>query len=96
MFKLLNLLTCFAVVLVGCVSTPPTSIGPDTYYTSKSTAGGEMGNTEAAVGHLIVTGNKFCASLGKQFQLVSQKENPSSMSSPIGAASITFKCLAPQ
>jgi hypothetical protein len=83
---------CFA----GCVSTPPTSIGPDTYYASKSTAGGEMGNTEAAVGHLIVKGNKFCSSMGKQFQLVSQKENPSSMSSPVGAASITFKCLPPQ
>jgi hypothetical protein len=55
-----------------------------------------MGNTEAAVGHLIVKGNKFCASLGKQFELESQKENPSSMSSPVGAASITFKCLPPQ
>jgi hypothetical protein len=79
--------------LVGCVSTPPTPIGPDTYYASKSTAGGEMGNTEAAVGHLIVKGDKFCASMGKQFQLVAQKENPSSMSFPVGAASIRFKCL---
>ena len=37
----------------GCVSTPPTPIGGDTYYSSKSTAGGEFGNTGAAVGHLI-------------------------------------------
>jgi len=96
MFKMSALLACLSVGFVGCVSTPPTSIGPDTYYASKSTAGGEMGNTEAAVGHLIVKGNKFCASMGKQFQLVSQKENPSSMSSPVGAASITFKCLNPR
>jgi len=93
MFKMFALVAWVAVSLVGCLSTPPTSIGPDLYYASKSTAGGEMGNTEAAVGHLIVKGNKFCSSMGKQFHLVSQKENPSSMSSPVGAASITFKCL---
>lgn len=85
-----------AAALSGCVATPPSPIGPDTYYASKSTAGGEMGNTQAALGHLIVRGNKFCGSLGKQFDLLSQKENPSSMSSPIGGASITFTCTPVQ
>jgi hypothetical protein len=47
--------------LRACVSTPPTPIGGDTYYSQKSTAGGKFGNTDAAVGHLIVEGNKFCA-----------------------------------
>jgi hypothetical protein len=80
--------------LSACVSTPPTPIGGDTYYSQKSTAGGEFGNTSAAAGHLIVSANKFCAAKGLEFQLVTQTLSPSGPSQPIGGASITFKCLA--
>ena len=79
--------------LTGCVSSPPAAIGPDTYYASKSTAGGEFGNTGAALGHLIGSCNKFCAAMGKQFLLVTQTQSPSGPSQPIGGASITFKCV---
>jgi hypothetical protein len=80
--------------LSACVSTPPTPIGGDSYFAQKSTAGGEFGNTAAALGHLIASSNKFCVAKGLEFQLVSQKENPSGPSQPIGGASITFKCVA--
>ena len=82
-----------SAVMSGCVSSPPVLIGGDTYYASKSTAGGEFGNTGAALGHLIGSCNKFCASKGKQLQLVTQTQSPSGPSQPIGGASITFKCV---
>jgi hypothetical protein len=81
-------------LLSACVSTPPTPIGNDTYFSQKSTAGGEFGNTSAAAGHLIVSGNKFCAAKGLEFLLVTQTLSPSGPSQPIGGASITFKCVA--
>jgi hypothetical protein len=81
-------------LLSACVSTPPTPIGNDTYYSQKSTAGGEFGNTDAAAGHLMVEGNKFCAAKGLEFQLLTKTLSPSGPSQPIGGASITFKCVA--
>jgi hypothetical protein len=88
----------FVVIMVltlqsACVSTPPTPIGGDTYYSQKSTAGGEFGNTSAAAGHLMVSANKFCAAKELQFQLMTQTLSPSGPSQPIGGASITFKCV---
>jgi hypothetical protein len=44
-------------LLSACASTPPTPIGGDTYFSQKSTAGGEFGNTDAAAGHLMVSAN---------------------------------------
>jgi hypothetical protein len=58
--------------LTACVSTSPTPIGGDTYYSQKSTAGGEFGNTSAAAEHLMVSANKFCAAKGLEFQLMTQ------------------------
>jgi hypothetical protein len=83
-----------AALLSGCISTAPTPIGRDSYYAQKSTAGGEFGNTAAALGHLLASCNKFCAAKGLEFQLLTQKENPSGPTQPIGGASITFKCVA--
>jgi hypothetical protein len=90
MFIVLMILT----MLSACVSTPPTPIGGDTYFSQKSTAGGEFGNTDAAAGHLMVSANKFCAAKGLEFQLMTKTLSPSGPSQPIGGASITFKCVA--
>jgi hypothetical protein len=90
--KTLIVMTVLAL-LTSCVSTAPTPIGGDTYYAQKSTAGGEFGNTGAALGHRITSCNKFCAAKGLEFQLVTQTQSPSGLSQPIGGASITFKCV---
>jgi hypothetical protein len=80
-------------LLAARKSTPPTPMGGDTYYSQKSTAGGEFGNTDAAARHLITDANKFCAAKGLEFQRVTQTPSPSGPSQPIGGASITFKCV---
>jgi hypothetical protein len=61
-----------AALIQGCASTPPTKIGGDTYYSSKTNTAGIFGDVTAVSGKLMVEGNQFCASMDKEFELVTQ------------------------
>jgi hypothetical protein len=79
--------------LVGCSSTPPTRIGADTYFASRTNTGGAFGNPAAVAGKLMAEGNVFCADLGREFELVTQTISPPRPAASLGGASITFRCV---
>ncbi|MFL9941946.1 hypothetical protein [Paraburkholderia graminis] len=83
-----------AAVIGGCASTPPTRIGGDTYYSSKTNTAGIFGDVTAVSGKLMVEGNQFCASMSKEFELVTQTTTSNIPGVRLGGASITFKCTA--
>lgn len=80
-----------ALLLTGCASTAPTQIGADTYYAAKTNTAGAFGDPSALTGKLIVQGNQFCASKGREFQLVTQNAHQPVVG--LGGSSITFKCV---
>lgn len=86
-------LSC-ALVLSACGSTPPTPIGSDTYYAAKINSAGIFGSPDAVAGTLMMDGNKFCAGMNKQFELVTQKVQPVIAGQTAGGTAITFKCVA--
>jgi hypothetical protein len=82
-----------ALALTACGSTPPTLIGSDTYYSSKINSAGIFGDPASVAGGLMVEGNKFCAGMGKEFQLLTENVSPIRPGASAGGASITFKCV---
>ncbi|MGF6782544.1 hypothetical protein [Paraburkholderia sp. GAS334] len=82
-----------AVFVAGCASTPPTKIGGDTYYSSKTNTAGIFGDVSAVSGKLMVEGNQFCASMDKEFELVTQTTTSNIPGVRLGGASITFRCV---
>ncbi|WP_211620186.1 hypothetical protein [Paraburkholderia domus] len=82
------------MVLTACGSTPPTSIGGDTYYAAKINSAGIFGDPGSVAGTLMIEGNQFCATRGKEFELVTQTITPVRAGVTAGGASITFKCAA--
>lgn len=82
-----------AVFVGGCASTPPTRIGGDTYYSSKTNTAGIFGDVTAVSGKLMVEGNQFCASMDKEFELVTQTATSNIPGVRLGGASITFRCV---
>lgn len=91
MIRLLSLVAVAA--LCACASSAPTQIGADTYYAAKTNTAGAFGDPAAAAGKLMADGNKFCASKGREFELVTQNISPSRYGASLGGASITFKCV---
>jgi len=81
------------LLLAGCASTAPVKIGADTYYASKTNTAGAFGNVQAVAGKLMAQGNQFCASMQKQFELVTETTAPPVIGSSLGNAAITFKCV---
>jgi hypothetical protein len=76
----------------GCATTPPTPIGGDTYYMTKTNGAGAFGNVDVLAGHLMAQGCQFCAAKGKEFELVSSNtDQPAPFH--MGVATITFKCV---
>ena len=82
-----------AAFLAGCASTPPTKIGGDTYYSSKTNTAGIFGDVTAVSGKLMVEGNQFCDSMNKEFELVTQTTTSNIPGVRLGGASITFRCV---
>jgi hypothetical protein len=80
-------------VLSACASTAPTKIGADTYYSAKTNTAGIFGDVSAVAGDLMVEGNQFCGTVGKEFELVTQTLTPNVPGVRFGGASITFKCV---
>jgi hypothetical protein len=83
-----------AACLCGCASTAPTKIGGDTYYASKTNTAGIFGDVSAVAGKLMGEGNELCASMGKEFELVTESTTSNIPAVRLGGASITFKCVA--
>lgn len=92
-FKFLGVLPMVAA-LCACASTQPVNIGGDTYYSSKTNTAGIFGDVTAVAGSLMQDGNRFCASQGRQFQLVTQTTSANVPGVRFGGASITFRCVA--
>jgi hypothetical protein len=86
-------LICLAL-LAGCASTAPVAIGGDTYYASKTNTAGIFGDVTAVAGALMAQGNQFCASKGREFELVTTSTTPNVPGVRFGGASITYKCMA--
>lgn len=84
---------CIVAVLSACASTAPTKIGADTYYSAKTNTAGIFGDVSAVAGDLMVEGNQFCGTVGKEFELVTQTLTPNVPGVRFGGASITFKCV---
>ena len=91
MWKLLCLVPC--IYLVSCASSAPVKIGADTYYSSRTNTAGIFGDVGAVAGALMAEGNQLCASLGKEFELVTQSVTQNVPGARLGGASITFKCV---
>lgn len=83
-----------AAFIGACASTPPTRIGGDTYYSSRTNTAGIFGDVSAVSGKLMVEGNQFCGSMNKEFELVTQTTTPNIPGVRLGGASITFRCVA--
>lgn len=83
-----------SLLLTACASTPPTKIGADTYYSAKTNTAGIFGDVSAVSGSLMVEGNEFCSSIGKEFELVTQTNANNVPFVRLGGASITFKCVS--
>lgn len=81
------------LMLSACASTAPTKIGADTYYASKTNTAGIFGDVTAVAGELMGEGYKFCATMSKEFQLVTQSMTQNVPGVRFGGASITFKCV---
>lgn len=92
---MINKIAVFAAAasLAGCASTPPTRIGADTYFASRTNTAGAFGNPAAVAGNLMAEGNTFCTDQGREFQLVTQSIDPTRPAASLGGASITFKCV---
>ena len=91
--KKITLLCSAGLILTACASsTSPTKIGGDTYFSSKPNRAGIFGDPTGVAGTLIAEGNNFCATQGKEFELVTQNVTPVVAGSSAGGASITFKC----
>jgi hypothetical protein len=80
-------------LLSACASSAPTKIGADTYYSSKTNTAGIFGDVSAVAGNLMAEGNQHCASMGKEFELVTQSTTQNIPGVRFGGASITFKCV---
>ena len=79
--------------LTACASTAPVKIGADTYYASKTNTAGIFGDVTAVAGSLMVEGNQLCASMGKEFELVTQNTTSNIPGVRFGGASITYRCV---
>jgi hypothetical protein len=60
---------CFTT---ACASSAPIKIGADTYYSSRTNTAGIFGDVGVVAGNLMAEGNQHCASMGKEFELVTQ------------------------
>lgn len=93
MIKLTTIATILLSLMTACASTAPIKIGADTYYSAKTNTAGVFGNVSAIAGGLMADGNKFCESMGKEFELVTQANTPTQFATRLGEAAITFKCV---
>ena len=88
------MLACSAsILLTACASSAPTKIGADTYYSAQTNTAGIFGDVSAVAGNLMAEGGRFCSSMGKEFELVTQSTNPNIPAVRLGGASITFRCV---
>jgi hypothetical protein len=84
-----------SLVAWGCAShTDVVPVGHDTYMIAEQPATGppSLGNTKAEI---IEEGSRYCAGLGKEFQLVSTQETqPPYILGNYPRAEIQFMCLS--
>jgi hypothetical protein len=87
------LLICVAMGLVGCASSGPVEIGPDSYMISKQSAGGVFVSPSSITPELIKEGQSYCASQGKHFRIQNTEELSAIPATRMPSAKILFMCL---
>src|ERR1700690_629482 len=79
------------LLILGCSSTGPVSIGQDTYMSSNGSGPYTTGSTLLA--ELYVEGNKFCEGKGLEFQPISEQGVDGAPFVRNSNAQIKFRCL---
>lgn len=82
------------VVLAGCASSGPVSIGKDTYLITKQSAGGIFVTGGVVKAEILTEANNFCRSSGKAMQLVTSDAKNAIPFARTSSAEIEFKCVA--
>ena len=82
-----------ALALSACASTGSIQIGRDTYMISQTNNAGMFGSVDKVAAGLAGEAAQFCASLGKQSELITTKTDPT-YPGHIGGATVTFRCFA--
>jgi len=80
-------------VLTGCVSSGSIPIGQDAYMIHKKSAGGIFVSGIDIKIEIIQEGQKYCTSIGKEFKLISSKEQNAIPAQSLPFAEIQFLCL---
>jgi hypothetical protein len=80
-----------ALSLGACSTTEVLPVGPDTYRVNAAAPHG-LGGYATAGADALKKANEYCQSQGRQIMMVTD-QNASSLG--IGAAAVTFRCLAP-
>jgi hypothetical protein len=88
MKKLLPLL-----LLAGCASSGPISVGKDVYMINKTSAGGMMVPGSAVKAELLGEANAFCGKSGKTMELLKGDAKNAIPFARMSSAEITFKCV---
>jgi hypothetical protein len=83
------------LVLTGCVSSGSIPVGQDTYMIHKKSAGGIFVSGIDIKIEIIQEGQKYCTSNGKEFKLISSKEQNAVPAQSLPFAEIQFLCLNP-
>jgi hypothetical protein len=85
-----------SIVLVGCASSGPVSIGQDRYMIAKTSAGGGFVQGASVKAEIIGEANAHCAKDGKQMELLTDSAKNAIPFARMPSAEITFKCVAKQ
>lgn len=95
-----NMKTIIAIVavlaLVGCASSGPVQTGKDTYMISKQSAGGVAVPGSKVKAAIIREANEFCATSGRETELIDSSSKNAIPFARLSSAEITFKCVAKQ
>lgn len=82
-------------LLAGCASSGVVQTDPGVYMVAHKNNGGMFGNIEAVKADAYREAGEFCAKDGKVVQTVDSKAEGAIPFVRLGAASVTFRCVAP-
>lgn len=81
------------VALTGCASSGPVPIGKDTYMITKESAGGMFVSGSAVKADVFKEAYAYCASQGKDFQVVNTHQEDAIPGARLPSAEVQFMCL---
>ena len=81
------------VLLEGCASSGSIPVGQDAFMIHKKSAGGIFVSGIDIKIEIIQEGQRYCSSIGKEFKLISSKEQNAVPAQSLPFAEIQFLCL---